>query len=95
MVCIKKINKLKLRQRSKTMQNLQEDELKTLEDDQVDHRNIIKLFKIFETEHFKYIIFEYLPLGSLKFHMTKENGYSDKDIKYIIRQTVYALSALH
>ena len=66
-----------------------------LENKNVDHPKIVKLFKNLETEHFKYMIFENLPLGALKFHMTKGAGYNDRDLKFIIKQTLYALEALH
>lgn len=55
----------------------------------------MKLFITLETPNYQYLIFENLPLGSLKFHMTKEQGYTAQNIAFIIKQLLYGLSHLH
>ena len=69
--------------------------MESIQDNRIDLRNIIKLYKVIETERFIYIIFEHLPLGSLKYHMNKEGGYRAYEITFIIRQLLYAISNLH
>ena len=93
--CIKKIDKQKLANRSEAVRNIQDAELDSIQDNQIDLVKIIKLYKVLETDQFIYIIFEHLPLGSLKLHMNNERGYTAKVIPYIIRQLLYAISHVH
>ena len=93
--CIKKIDLQKLANRSEAVRSIQEAELESIQDNRIDLRNIIKLYKVVETPQYVYIIFEHLPNGSLKAHMNKVGGYTAKVVPFIIRQLLYAISHVH
>ena len=61
----------------------------------VDHPKIVKLLKCFESNDFKYIIFEFCPLGTVKEHITQSAGYRPREIAYIVKQVLLALAAMH
>ena len=69
------------------------EELQNLQ--KVDHPNIVKVLEITETVPFYQFVYEYATFGTLKDQMLSTKGFSEKEIKHVMRQIVYAVKSLH
>ena len=60
----------------------------------MDHPNIVKVLEIRETAHFYQFVYEYATFGTLKDQMFTK-GFTENEIKHVMRQIVYAVNSLH
>lgn len=61
----------------------------------MDHPNIIKLYEVYETEDFIYLVTEFCEGGELFFHITKTQHLTEGEASKIIRQISSALCHCH
>lgn len=61
----------------------------------VNHKNIIKLFKVYESEESINMILEYVEGGDLMRHLTMRNKFSEKTAITILQQVLEGLNYLH
>ena len=61
----------------------------------VEHENIVKLFKTYETESTINMIFEYLEKGDLDHYVTSHGKLSEKTSLSLLRQVIEGLHYLH
>ena len=69
------------------------DEIKILK--KLEHPNIIKIFEYFQDNNNLYIISEYCDQGTLLKHILKLGSINETVVKYIMKQTLLAVSYLH
>lgn len=59
------------------------------------HSNIIRLLEVFESSKHLLMVMEYANNGDLLHFLKKVGRLSEKDAKYIFKQTIYGLSHCH
>jgi len=59
------------------------------------HTNILKLFEVFETKNFLYLVLELVTGGELFDQIVARGEYSEKDASNIVRQIISAVAHLH
>ena len=59
----------------------------------MNHKNIVKIFEAFETEHHVYLVMEYVGGPSLHGYLKEKQGrkLEEEDAKFIFRQILTAL----
>lgn len=61
----------------------------------INHKNLLKLFQVYETKHSIYLVLEVLKGGELIKKIKEKSLYQEKDIAKIIRNILDALNHLH
>lgn len=59
------------------------------------HPNILKLFEVFETKQYLYLVLELVTGGELFDQIVARGEYSEKDASNIVRQIISAVAHLH
>jgi len=59
------------------------------------HPNILKLFEVFETKNYLYLVLELVTGGELFDQIVARGEYSEKDASNIVRQIIAAVAHLH
>ena len=61
----------------------------------MDHPNIVKLYDVYETEDFLYLVTEYCEGGELFYHITKTKHLTESEVSKIVRQIFSAIAHCH
>ena len=72
---VKKIDKLKLNQSSRTKKNLHKGEMESLR--AISHPKIAKVTNMIDNKYFLYIVYEHAELGDLKDYTLKVKGHTE------------------
>jgi serine/threonine protein kinase len=80
--------------------NKSEDELIILKREidimkKLDHKNIIKLFEVYEDTKYIYLVLEYVSSGELFDHIINVGVYSEKNAANVVRQILEAVQFMH
>jgi len=59
------------------------------------HPNILKLFEVYETKKYFYLVLEYVTGGELFDQIVSRGEYSEKDASNVVRQIIAAVAHLH
>ncbi|KAK8870585.1 hypothetical protein M9Y10_008471 [Tritrichomonas musculus] len=72
---------------------LQLKEVKSLR--KIKHENVIKLLQVFRENDNLYLVFEYIPNGSLLHTINKRGSFTEPEIRYVIMQLLHGLHYVH
>lgn len=72
---------------------LQLKEVKSLR--KIKHENVIKLLQVFRENDNLYLVFEFIPNGSLLQTINKHGPFTEPEIRYIIMQLLHGLHYVH
>ena len=61
----------------------------------INHKNLLKLFQVYETKHSIYLVLEVLKGGELIKKIKEKSLYEEKDITKLMRNILEALEHLH
>ena len=61
----------------------------------INHKNLLRLFQVYETKHSIYLVLEVLKGGELIKKIKEKSLYEEKDIARILRNILEALQHLH
>lgn len=80
--------------------NLNGEELATIQDEvdimnKTKHPNIVKLFEIYDTNNYLYMVLEVLSGGELFEHIVEKECYSEKEAADAVRQICMAVKYMH
>jgi serine/threonine protein kinase len=80
--------------------NLNAEELATINDEvdilqKIDHPNIVKLFEIFDTSKFLYMVLELLTGGELFERIVQKGSFTEKEASIVIRDIGLAIKYMH
>lgn len=59
------------------------------------HRNIIKLYEVFETHKYVYMVMELLSGGNLQDHLTRKAGFQGAEVRSIMRGVLAGIAHMH
>ena len=90
-VAIKCYDRIKIKNQTTCKRILQEiDILRSL-----DHKNIIKIYEIFDNKKYIFIVMEFANSGDLLYYLKKNGKFHERDFLPILKQIVNSLSHLH
>ena len=89
---IKMLDKRKIIMNKRTFESLF-DEIEVLKE--MDHRNVVKLYSIYESEEQIYLVMEYLSGGELFEHIQNCSSFSEKEAIEIMRNILEAIAYIH
>ena len=72
---------------------LQLKEVKSLR--KIKHENVIKLLQVFRENDNLYLVFEYIPNGSLLQTINKRGAFTEPEVRYVIMQLLHGLHYVH
>ena len=61
----------------------------------LDHPNIVKLYKVYESEHHIYLVMEYVQGGDLLGYFRRKGTYSEKDASLVVLKVLEVLDYCH
>jgi serine/threonine protein kinase len=80
--------------------NLNAEELATINDEvdilqKIDHPNIVKLYEIFDTSKFLYMVLELLTGGELFERIVQKGSFTEKEASAVVRDIGSAIKYMH
>jgi len=88
-VAIKIIDKKRVKHKPEMLSNEVEILIK------IDHKNVIKLLDLFDTNDFLYLVMELVTGGELFDRIVERESYSEADAKEVMRQLLNAIQYIH